>query len=84
MNPLYQQIQGLYTAGDILCAVDCVRALPDYPNVFFVNHDDAFADRVSGILNDLGVMVRRNAIVTEAGAHKHTHTHKGSQKGSDP
>src|SRR5207248_9446905 len=66
MSRIYHQLQGLYTAGDVLCAVDCVRALPEYEHVLFVNHDDGFDDRVFGILADLGVPVRRRAIVTEA------------------
>jgi glycosyltransferase involved in cell wall biosynthesis len=66
MKTAYHQIQGLYTAGDVLCAVDCVQALPDYHHVLFVNHDDGFDRRVLDILTGLGVTVRRNAIVTEA------------------
>jgi glycosyltransferase involved in cell wall biosynthesis len=66
MNTIYHQIQGLYTAGDVLCAADCVRALPDYRHVFFINHDDNFDDGVYSILTELGVIMRRNAIVTEA------------------
>ena len=66
MNIIYHQLQGLYTAGDVLCAVDCARALPEYRHVFFVNHDGSFDRRVSSILFDLGVAVRRRSIVTEA------------------
>jgi glycosyltransferase involved in cell wall biosynthesis len=73
MRTLYHQLQGLYTAGDVLCAVDCVRALPDYHHIFFVNHDEAFDNRIFGILTELGVMVRRNAIVTEADVTPHLH-----------
>jgi glycosyltransferase involved in cell wall biosynthesis len=62
---LYQQIQGLYTAGDVLCAIDSMRALPEYQHVLFVNHDEGVDDRLSGMLEDLGVTVRRSSIVTE-------------------
>jgi glycosyltransferase involved in cell wall biosynthesis len=66
MPTIFHQLQGLYTAGDVLCAVDCVRAIPEYNHTFFVNHDDWFDERVFGILTTLGVDVRRNAIITEA------------------
>lgn len=45
MPTIFHQLQGLYTAGDVLCAVDCVQALPEYDHVIFVNHDDWFDER---------------------------------------
>jgi glycosyltransferase involved in cell wall biosynthesis len=64
MPTIYHQIQGLYTAGDVLCAVDCARALPDYQHVFFVNHSDGYDLNVAATLDRLGVPIRRDAIVT--------------------
>jgi glycosyltransferase involved in cell wall biosynthesis len=66
VSTLYHQVQGLYTAGDVMTAVECVRALPEYRHVFFVNHGDGFDTRVHGILTDLGAEIRRSVIVTEA------------------
>ena len=66
MNLIYHQIQGLYVAGDVYCAIDCVRALPEFKHVFFVNHNDGFDQNVFEILQGLGVDVKRNAIVTES------------------
>ena len=66
MGTIYHQIQGLYIAGDVLCAVDCVRALPEFHHVIFVNHDNGFDDQVFDILTGLGVTVHRQSIVTEA------------------
>lgn len=66
MTTVYHQIQGLYTAGDVLCAVDCVRALSEFQHVFFVNHDEGFDNRVFDMLIGLGVTVHRQSIITEA------------------
>lgn len=65
MATLYQQIQGMYTAGDVLSAVDCVRALPDFDHVIFVNHDDGFDQRVYDLFTGLGASVRRQSLITE-------------------
>jgi glycosyltransferase involved in cell wall biosynthesis len=61
----YQQLQGLYTAGDVLCAVDVVRALPEYRHVVFVNHDEGWDSSVEETLYALGAEVRRAALVGE-------------------
>jgi glycosyltransferase involved in cell wall biosynthesis len=66
VDTLYHQLQGLYTAGDVMCAVDCVRALPEYRHVFFVSHDDGFNADLADMLAGLGATIRRQAIVTEA------------------
>ena len=66
MTTIYHQLQGLYTAGDVLCAVDCVRALPEFHHVFFVNHNDGFDCRMFDMVVKLGVMVCRQSIITEA------------------
>jgi glycosyltransferase involved in cell wall biosynthesis len=63
---LYQQLQGLYNAGDVLCAVDVVRALPDYRHVVFVNHDDGWDPSVEAMLHGHGAEVRRAALLGEA------------------
>jgi hypothetical protein len=66
MTTIYHQIQGLYVAGDVLCAVDCVRALPEFQHAFFVNHDEGFDHRVFDMLTGLGVRVHRQSIVTDS------------------
>jgi glycosyltransferase involved in cell wall biosynthesis len=63
LTAIFHQLQGLYTAGDVLCAVDCVRALPDHRHVVFVNHDRSFDRNVLTMLEDLGADVRREALV---------------------
>lgn len=65
MVTLYQQIQGMYLAGDVLCALDCVRALPEFSHVIFVNHDDGFDQSIADLFSDLGVNVRRQTLITE-------------------
>lgn len=65
MATLYQQIQGMYTAGDVLCAVDCVRALPNFNHVIFVNHDDGFDQRVCDLFTELGASIRRQSLVAK-------------------
>jgi glycosyltransferase involved in cell wall biosynthesis len=66
MSTILHQIQGLYTAGDVFSAIDCVRAAGEYDHVFYVNHSDGFDDRLFNMLTQLGVEVRRNTIVKEA------------------
>lgn len=66
MSTLYHQLQGLYTAGDVLSAIDCVRALPEWRHVLFVSRDDSFEEGILALVNGLGASVRRAAIVTEA------------------
>lgn len=66
METIYHQLQGLYTAGDVLCAVDCARALPEHRHVFFVSHDDGFNAELAASLSNMGVDLRPNRIVTEA------------------
>jgi hypothetical protein len=63
LTAIYHQLQGLYTAGDVLCAVDCVRALPDQRHVVFVSHDRSFDRNVLATLEDLGAEVRSNSLV---------------------
>jgi glycosyltransferase involved in cell wall biosynthesis len=65
MKRIYHQLQGLYTAGDVLCAIDCVRALPEYNHIFFINHEEHLDQRVYNILTDLGVTIYLNTIVRE-------------------
>ncbi len=52
-------------AGDVLCAVDCARALPEYRHVFFINHDGGFSPELQKQLEKQGISIRRKAIVTE-------------------
>lgn len=65
MSTILHQIQGLYTAGDVFGAIDCVRALGEYNHIFYVNHSDGFDSRIFDLLIRLGVGVRRDAIVKE-------------------
>lgn len=66
MQLIYHQVQGLYTAGDVLCAVDSIRALPEFAHVLFVNHEQVFDSRIEKMLSGLNVSIRPNAIVDEA------------------
>ncbi|WP_224242759.1 glycosyltransferase [Hyalangium gracile] len=62
---LYHQLQGLYVAGDVLCAVDCARALPEYRHVFFINRDAWLSTELLAQVEGQGIEVRRNSLVTE-------------------
>jgi hypothetical protein len=62
MKRIYHQLQGLYTAGDVLCAIDCVRALPEYNHAFFINHDEHLDQRIYNILTDLEATIYLSTI----------------------
>ncbi|RKI41032.1 glycosyltransferase [Corallococcus sp. AB004] len=65
-SAIYHQLQGLYVAGDVYCAIDCARALPEYRHVFFINHEHGFNPELLELLTGMGCTVRRHALVTEA------------------
>jgi glycosyltransferase involved in cell wall biosynthesis len=65
MKTIFHQLQGLYVAGDVFCAVDCVRAVPDYNHVFFINHSRGYNHQLHQRLLELGILIRTDAIVTE-------------------
>jgi hypothetical protein len=66
VRTILHQIHRLHTAGDVLCAVDCVRALPDYRHRFFVKLGRGVDQRVAATLAALEVPVRHGAVVTGA------------------
>ena len=65
MKTIFHQLKGLYIAGDVFCAVECARALPDYNHVFFISHNRGYNHQLHQLLIDLGILIRPDAIVTE-------------------
>ncbi|MFN8558218.1 MAG: glycosyltransferase [Dehalococcoidia bacterium] len=63
MPAILHQVHRLHTAGDVLCAVDCVRALPEYRHAFFVHDDDRSDTAMATTLADLHTPVNYGATI---------------------
>lgn len=59
---IIHQLHRLHTSGDVLCAIDCVRALPDFRHRFFVKYRRGIDPRVPEQLAALGVSVQTGTI----------------------